>query len=157
VFTARYALSPYVKQIRFVFKGLSCKEQQRNVVVNVRLGRRISTEYSNCYINVPHSENNELSYNEATERMPMDGVDNGKVCQNQYDSFNFILYFQCTWPLYFTFLRSLCMWTNFNIGYFFAFVGIIFVLRRSQWPRSLRRESAAERLLELWVRIQQRA
>jgi hypothetical protein len=25
VFTARYALSPYIKQIRFVFKGLTCK------------------------------------------------------------------------------------------------------------------------------------
>jgi hypothetical protein len=25
VFTARYALSPYIKQIRFVFKGLICK------------------------------------------------------------------------------------------------------------------------------------
>jgi hypothetical protein len=24
VFTARYALSPYIKQIRFVFKGLIC-------------------------------------------------------------------------------------------------------------------------------------
>jgi hypothetical protein len=24
VFTARYALSPYIKQIRFVFKGLKC-------------------------------------------------------------------------------------------------------------------------------------
>jgi hypothetical protein len=24
VFTARYALSPYIKQIRFVFKGLTC-------------------------------------------------------------------------------------------------------------------------------------
>jgi hypothetical protein len=24
VFTARYALSPYIKQIRFVFKGLNC-------------------------------------------------------------------------------------------------------------------------------------
>jgi hypothetical protein len=24
VFTARYALSPYIKQIRFVFKGLQC-------------------------------------------------------------------------------------------------------------------------------------
>jgi hypothetical protein len=25
VFTARYALSPYIKQIRFVFKGLVCR------------------------------------------------------------------------------------------------------------------------------------
>jgi hypothetical protein len=29
VFTARYALSPYIKQIRFVFKGLMNKEWAR--------------------------------------------------------------------------------------------------------------------------------
>ena len=29
----------------------------------------------------------------------------------------------------------------------------IFLLRRSQWPRGLRRRSSAARLLKLWVRI----
>jgi hypothetical protein len=29
VFTARYALSPYIKQIRFVFKGLNVVEMLR--------------------------------------------------------------------------------------------------------------------------------
>jgi hypothetical protein len=30
VFTARYALSPYIKQIRFVFKGLKCLRVRSN-------------------------------------------------------------------------------------------------------------------------------
>jgi hypothetical protein len=28
VFTAWYALGPYIKQIRFVFKGLTCEHQR---------------------------------------------------------------------------------------------------------------------------------
>jgi hypothetical protein len=30
VFTARYALSPYIKQIRFVFKGLKCAQSAKH-------------------------------------------------------------------------------------------------------------------------------
>jgi hypothetical protein len=48
VFTARYALSPYIKQIRFVFKGLinkevcDCKDQhpvapQQNIAIHFSL------------------------------------------------------------------------------------------------------------------------
>jgi hypothetical protein len=33
VFTARYALSPYIKQIRFVFKGLVC--QSHNAMLKI--------------------------------------------------------------------------------------------------------------------------
>jgi hypothetical protein len=38
VFTARYALSPYIKQIHFVFKGLNCI-QQRRVFIEVDVRR----------------------------------------------------------------------------------------------------------------------
>jgi hypothetical protein len=37
VFTARYALSPYIKQIRFVFKGLTAN--QMIVICDLLSGR----------------------------------------------------------------------------------------------------------------------
>jgi hypothetical protein len=40
VFTARYALSPYIKQIRFVFKGLR-KEERRLTVSDSRVLRKV--------------------------------------------------------------------------------------------------------------------
>jgi hypothetical protein len=36
VFTARYALSPYIKQIRFVFKGLTCHVSSEVLLLKVR-------------------------------------------------------------------------------------------------------------------------
>jgi hypothetical protein len=36
VFTARYALSPYIKQIRFVFKGLNDGQQYFHISVHRR-------------------------------------------------------------------------------------------------------------------------
>jgi hypothetical protein len=35
VFTARYALSPYIKQIRFVFKGLNIVYAELHVGVQI--------------------------------------------------------------------------------------------------------------------------
>jgi hypothetical protein len=37
VFTARYALSPYIKQIRFVFKGLNFFTQEALVIECVNM------------------------------------------------------------------------------------------------------------------------
>jgi hypothetical protein len=50
VFTARYALSPYIKQIRFIFKGLIAKMQhasfqkgsQYNNVTTVKVTQRLT-------------------------------------------------------------------------------------------------------------------
>ena len=48
----------------------------------------------------------------------------------------------------------LCAWVSFIQGVPFQEFGIpTCVLRRSQWPRGLRRRSTAARLLRLWVRI----
>ena len=47
---------------------------------------------------------------------------------------------------------SLCLWTNSNTSVI-HFIHFNVSIRRSQWPRGLRRRSAAARLLRLWVRI----
>jgi len=47
--------------------------------------------------------------------------------------------------------KLLLLWTHKSISLVFS--SDIFVICRSQWPRGLRRRSAAARLLRLWVRI----
>jgi hypothetical protein len=56
VFTARYALSPYIKQIRFVFKGLIIKPQLHWIIV------ALQSEFSCCLINAQrvHESSNGL-------------------------------------------------------------------------------------------------
>jgi hypothetical protein len=39
MFTARYALSPYIKQIRFVFKGLIFKPSPYDTIPKVRVAK----------------------------------------------------------------------------------------------------------------------
>jgi hypothetical protein len=79
VFTARHALSPYAKQIRFVFKGL-------NPIIQNYTSRFFITEKTNAYrvfVGRPEGdksfetrshrwENNIKMYLKATERQDMD-------------------------------------------------------------------------------------
>ena len=51
-------------------------------------------------------------------------------------------------------LRGKCLLYHFIVGYIYIYIYIYMGLEgRSQWPRGLRRRSAAARLLRLWVRI----
>jgi hypothetical protein len=52
------------------------------------------------------------------------------------------------WPIVVTYCCDLLLWPIFSV-----YINI----RRFQWPRSLRRRSAAVRLLRLWVRIRPEA
>jgi ribosomal protein S19 len=70
VFTARYALSPYIKQIRFVFKGLMwCKDVPQNLACTratqneerIRTRARIVTILPVC-LSIMYNKNiNEIS------------------------------------------------------------------------------------------------
>jgi hypothetical protein len=54
VFTARYALSPYIKQIRFVFKGLSKVWLSLELVSrDVQVLNGIARNYIEMYLNLP--------------------------------------------------------------------------------------------------------
>jgi hypothetical protein len=115
VFTARYALSPYIKQIRFVSKGLIQLTTRIKILNNPKI-IHICTEqdgssYSACdfYCEVPSSNLG-------------------------YTSFGWIF----SVPQ-----------RNTEIALNLPYIH----LRRSEWPRGLRRRSAAQRLLGSRVRI----
>jgi hypothetical protein len=46
MFTARYALSPYIKQIRFVFKGLI----NRSLILEYGLGNSVISTFIYMYV-----------------------------------------------------------------------------------------------------------
>jgi hypothetical protein len=57
VFTARYALSPYIKQVRFVFKGLIQNQAMRMIqgsikstLINSNTSHNIDRSMSKCYL-----------------------------------------------------------------------------------------------------------
>jgi hypothetical protein len=69
VFTARYALSPYIKQIRFVFNVVTCKNRRRQ-----------------NWVCVCHMQCN-LNRSRAIRDVPcvlVDVLSHGRIWQNQY-------------------------------------------------------------------------
>jgi hypothetical protein len=50
VFTARYALSPYIKQIRFVFKGLMQAPNPLTIFTSAAVGAVSYSAYNICLL-----------------------------------------------------------------------------------------------------------
>jgi hypothetical protein len=130
VFTARYALSPYIKQIRFFFKGLNGSRH---------LKERRCLHFQGCKVHeglLLLIASQELSFVELAKSLIA-------ISKLRYAE---LINFSLLWILHTC--NAYGVITRYGLGKLQRRIS------RSQWPRRLRRRSAAERLLlGSWVRV----
>jgi hypothetical protein len=150
VFTARYALSPYIKQIRFVFKGFNDAVNCRDIVVLVVGEKNMGKQWWNGTETGKADELGERPV--LTQHSFVPETRHGWACG-------------CYWvsaavsrrPTTWTMARPTAHDSSDRgitaIGNVFEFCHGVLPNCRSQWPCGLKRGSAAPRLLGLRVRI----